>query len=133
MSTRTDIHRPSAPTFDPEAYDCWGVFDLTPEWGDCGDRQRTVNSAIDAGYRFASHQTGGQCGHCGAHLRYVALMIHEGSKEMIWVGETCLAGRFESLTKAQFDQLRKTAKLDRERQAKLAAFQELCLDCPALV
>jgi hypothetical protein len=132
-ATRTDRHRPSAPEFDPEDYDCWGVFDLTPEWGGNGDRMRTVNRAIEDGYRFASHQTGGQCGHCGARLRYVALMLHERSKEMIWVGETCLSGRFESLTKTQFDQLRKTAKLDRERQARLVAFQELCDDVPALV
>lgn len=132
-ATRTDRHRPSAPEFDPEAYDCWGVFDLRPEWGDGGHRMRTVNAALEAGYRFASHQVSGQCGHCGAGLRYVALMLHEGSKEMIWVGETCLAGRFESLTKTQFAELRKTAKLDRERQARLVAFQELCLDCPALV
>jgi hypothetical protein len=132
-ATRTDIHRPSAPTFDPEAYDCQGVFDLNPEWGDNGDRIRTVNRMIQEGYRFASHQAGGQCGHCGARLRYVALLTYDPSMEMIWVGETCLSGRFESLTKAQFDQLRKTAKLDRERQARIAAFQELCQDCPALV
>jgi hypothetical protein len=133
MSTRTDIHRPSAPAFDPEAYDCWGVFDLNPECGDSGDRILTVNRAVSEGYRFASHQAGGQCGHCGARLRYVALMTHQPSMDMIWVGETCLAGRFESLTKAQFAQLRKTAQLDRERQARLVAFQELCQDYPVLV
>jgi hypothetical protein len=131
-ATRTDRHRPSAPEFDPEDYDCMGVFDLTQEWGDNGDRMRSVNALRAEGYRFASHQTGGVCGHCGARLRYAALMAHLPSKDMIYVGETCLAGRFES-TKAEFDRLRKTAALDRAKQARKAAFLELCEQHAVLV
>src|SRR5947209_12916370 len=131
-ATRSDRHRPSAPEFDPQDYDCMGVFDLAPEWGDNGSRMATVNQLLERGYRFASHQAGGVCGHCGARLRYVALMVHLPSKDMIYVGETCLAGRFEA-TKAEFDHLRKTAALDREKQARKAAFLELCAQHPVLV
>lgn len=30
--TRTDVHRPASPNFDPEAYEFRGVFDLRPEF-----------------------------------------------------------------------------------------------------
>jgi hypothetical protein len=122
--TRTDIHRPSSPDFDPEAYTCAGVFDLTPEWGNDG-RMDAVNRAIADGYRFAAHANHGVCGHCGAALRYVALMLHADSHDMIYVGEDCLANRFEDMTAGEFARLRKSASLNRERRAladRVAAF-----------
>lgn len=116
---RTDIHRPSAPEFDPEAYECVGVFDLHTEEGDHKARMETVNRFLEAGYSFrgAPHGTS-QCSHCGAHIRYAALMIHEATKTLLYVGEICLTGRFEALTQAQFRQLRETARLNRERRTR---------------
>jgi hypothetical protein len=124
--TRTDIHRPSAPEFDPEAYDCVGVFDLHPEEGDNRARAEEVNRQLALGntFRGAPHGTG-QCGHCGAHIRYAALMVHTATKTLLYVGEQCLTNRFEALTKAQFRQLREDARLNREkrtRQERIDAF-----------
>lgn len=133
--TRTDIHRPSAPEFDPQAYDLQGVFDLNPDpiFGGRENARRValVNTLVDAGYRFAGHQCSGQCGHCGASIRYAALLSHTASHELIWVGETCLDNRF-SRTKAEFDRLRKTAQLQREQHRTLAAYNALCDRYPAL-
>lgn len=137
VNTRTDIHRPGSDDFDPEAYDLVDVFDLFPENDMSGllrqDRINTVNAMLARGYQFASHQHIGQCGHCGTRIRYAALMTYETSLEMIWVGETCLWGRFESTTKEQFQALRKAAALDRAKQARKAAFLELCDTHPVLV
>lgn len=131
---RTDIHRPSAAEFDPQAYDLRGVFDLNPDpvYGahERKARMETVNAALAEGYRFASHQHTGQCGHCGARIRYAALMVREDAHEMIWIGEICLDGRFE-MTKGEFDRLRKQAKLDRDRQRLLTAWNKLVAEHPA--
>lgn len=132
---RTDRHRPSAVEFDPQDYSLQGVFDLFPQGQgatrDETDRTRVVNSLVDAGFQFADHQQYGNCGHCGAHLIYAALLAHVDSRELIWVGETCLDNRF-SRTKAEFDRLRKAAALSRAKQAKLAAYRALCDRHPAL-
>lgn len=134
---RVDIHRPSAEQFDPEAYECRGVFDLGNDYGkDERARRAAVDAMLAAGFRFASHQQIGQCGHCGAYLRYAALLTHGDSHEMIYVGETCLAGRFESLTKAEFQRLRKAAALDsaraRERSERVERIAALVTEHPVL-
>lgn len=133
-ATRTDIHRPGSPDFDPEAYDCHGVFDLEDEWGNKLVRMNTTNALIARGYSFsgAPHGTG-QCSHCGHWpLRYVALMSHEPTKTLMYVGETCLLGRFESLTKSEFASLRKAAKLNRARSTKQAQRDALVAEFPEL-
>lgn len=131
-TTRTDIHAPASPDFDPQAYQCVGVFDLRPEFGDGGNRMMTVNHQIDLGYRFAG-STAGDCGHCGARLRYAALMIHDNGRDMMYVGEQCLGNRFEAdLTKDQFQELRATAKLNRERSNKQGRIQALVEQYPVL-
>lgn len=56
-----------------------------------------------------------QCHHCGAHIRYVALLRHVPSGYAIAVGETCLDNRFERAT-AEFHALRRAAQLDRQEQ-----------------
>lgn len=118
--TRTDIHRPSAPEFDPEAYDLHGVFDLHPDYPApemAQARLAIVNGLIAQGYRFGSHGSR-QCGHCGhVGIRYAALMIRADVREMIYVGEDCLDNRFD-LTKAEFTALRESARLNRERTAR---------------
>jgi len=132
--TSTDRHRPSAPQFDPQAYDLEGVFDLNPSDLNVREHARrlaAVNRLIEDGYRFASHQCSGNCGHCGAWIRYAALLSHPDSHELIWVGETCLDNRF-SRTKAEFDSLRKQAALDAAQHRTLARYRELCDTHPAL-
>lgn len=129
MSKRTDIHRPSAEEFDPEAYECVGVFDLHPDaflydvvFDAAGTRQPrrmvVVNSFLEKGFHFSGVHGLGACDHCGASLRYCALLIHPTSKGMVWVGETCLANRFEGLTKAEFRYLRQQARLNTERKTR---------------
>ena len=132
-TTRTDIHRPSAPEFDPADYDCHGVFDLDPEWGDAGFRIAVVNSLIAQGHSFAGAPHGhGQCSHCGAYLRYAALMLHTPSGTLLYVGETCLDHRFDGMTKAEFARLRANASAIRERRSLRERFAELCEQHPVL-
>lgn len=132
MPARTDIHRPSAVEFDPAAYECAGVFDLHPEEGDHRRRSSAVSSLTGRGYRFASHQGIGQCGHCGARIRYAALLTHEASRELIYVGEICLGSRLESLTKVEFQALREFARLNRERSSRRERIAALCEANPGL-
>jgi hypothetical protein len=130
---RNDIHRPSAPEFDPAAYSLAGVFDLNPDYPNptsVAYRLKLINDLIARGFRCGAHGMG-QCGHCGAYIRYAALMVREDAKQWIWIGETCLDGRF-AMSKPEFDKLRKQAALDRARQAKLSAFRVLCEEHPAM-
>jgi hypothetical protein len=119
---RKDIHRPSAEDFDPQAYSHVATFDLTdPETMEA--RTGTVGELVANGTKFANHQVQNHCGHCGVSIKYAALLIHGESNEMIWVGETCLDGRFSN-TKAQFKRLRAAAKVRREHNERLRTFAE---------
>lgn len=132
-ATRTDIHRPSAPEFDPQSYDCHGVFDLHPEDGDHHRRHQVVTALLAMGHSFAGAPHGtGQCSHCGAYLRYAALMLHTPTGTLLYVGETCLAQRFESLTKEEFARLRAAAKANTERRNLRNQFAALCEKHPVL-
>lgn len=133
-ATRTDIHRPSSPDFDPESYDCHGVYDLEDEWGNSRLRADVINTLVARGYSFDGAPHGsGQCSHCGHWpLRYVALMSHEPTKTLMYVGETCLDNRFESLTKGEFAALRKAAKLNRVRSTKRSQRDALIAEFPEL-
>jgi hypothetical protein len=130
MTTRTDIHRPSSDLFDPEAYDFFGVFDNHPEEGDARQRVQAVRALVNRGFKFGA---GGShnCGHCGARIRYAALMVREDVKQFIFVGETCLDNRFE-LTKAAFQELRATASLNRDRMRKAEKLAILLEQAPFL-
>lgn len=131
--TRTDIHRPGSEDFDPENYDLHGVFDLNPEWGDGGERIRTVSALVDQGWSFAGAPHGsGQCSHCGAYIRYAALMGHVPTKTLLFIGETCLDNRFD-LTKSEFQKLRKAASLNRERAALAERRDAFLADNPEMV
>jgi len=130
---RTDIHRPSAPEFDPADYQCEGVFDLHPEEGDHHYRHQVVTALRAQGHSFAGAPHGShQCSHCGAYLRYAALMLHTPSGTLMYVGETCLDNRFDSLTKDEFARLRATAKLNTERRNLRERFTALCDEYPVL-
>lgn len=128
-TARTDIHRPSAPEFDPQKYELHGVYDLAPEWdaaAKIAERQAAVNALVARGYRFGGSTTGG-CGHCGSHFRYGALVAHPESREMMFIGETCLEGRF-SMSRdeyvAAFRRVRDQAAAGRERLAHIARVAE---------
>src|SRR4051812_12119849 len=105
--TRTDIHRAASADFDPEAYDCFGVFDIATEAADFvgPTPAQTVSRLVTEGWSFSgAPHGGGQCSHCGTRLRYVALMGHRDTKTLMYIGETCLDNRF-SLTKGEFQTL----------------------------
>ena len=114
--TRSDIHRPSAPEFDPEGYIVLGFADFHATDG--YRPVQTVSHLVDQGWSFrGAPHGGGQCSHCGAHLRYAALMGHEATKTLLYVGETCLENRFES-TAAEFAQMRAQAAAKAERSRR---------------
>lgn len=132
---RTDVHRPSAPEFDPEAYDFHGVYDLgfgANDW--CGPSPvKVVSALVEQGITFhgAPHPSG-QCGHCGAHPRYAALMSHPETKTLLYVGETCLDNRF-TLTLAEFQSLREQTRVKREYGSRVAKLDVLLEENPSLV
>lgn len=135
---RTDIHRPSAEEFDPQLYKFLSCIDFQAgEYGaPLSYRQAhmaVADSYLTRGYKFAEHVgRSHNCGHCGANLRYAALMARDDAKELIYIGETCLDHRFDGLTKAEFAHLRKMAQLDREKQAVKLAFNATCEQYPAI-
>ncbi len=138
MSARTDIHRPSAPEFDPTDYVCVGVFYL----GESADQGWTVgcramhreavknleNQGITRSGVYGSRQ----CSHCGASLSYAALMLHEPTKTYLHIGEDCLDNRFELDSKAEFQALRKEQALNRKRMRKADQIAALVAEHPLL-
>ena len=111
-SKRYDVHRPSSAEFDPQKYEFKGVF-CSDDKSSRAARTECINILQNAGWKFGAGSTS-QCGHCGAAIRYSAIMLRRDVKEFIIIGETCLGNRFP-LSKAQFSALRKTMKTDRER------------------
>src|SRR5882762_7338570 len=96
--TRTDIHRPSAPEFDPAGYVLLDVYDLHPEDGDQPELAKAVDYHLNLGASWAQpYRDAARCGHCGANLRYVALMYHGATDTMMFVGSTCLTERFADM------------------------------------
>lgn len=112
--TRTDIHAPS--NLIPEDYEFAYAFDAHPESGERQAARVMLNLALEEGFRFGRIHGGDQCDHCGARLRYIAVLKHLPTKTMIYVGEDCLA-RFD-MTSDEFHTLRTEARLNRERTAK---------------
>lgn len=124
-ATRTDVHRPGSPDFDPEAYRLVDVFDLHPLAKEGRLLEEAIGRLEREGVTQASSRFG--CGHCGqTNLRFVALLARDDVNEWIFVGQDCLAGRFLSQTKASFDALRKAAELERQKQAVKGAWLRLC-------
>lgn len=111
---RTDVHSPT--NMDPETYEYVYAFDN--QQGALSETEQDWRRLINAGISKSPMAERGthQCHHCGAHIRYVAIMRHLPTGDMIAVGETCLDNRFALATKADFDRLRKAAALDRQAQ-----------------
>jgi hypothetical protein len=115
-TTRTDVHRPTA--LVTEDYEYSHCYDSHPSEGDLGYHVHFMQMLLAEGWTFGRVHDGNTCDHCGARLRYVAVLKHLPSGTLIKVGETCLENRF-SLATAQFQALRKNAQLNRERTKKI--------------
>lgn len=109
--SRTDTHRPGHAGFDPQNYTFTGVV-IDNDNITTGDRDN-IDQAATGRDLPADHR----CGHCGAYLRYAALLNCATTGELIWVGQTCLSSRFSGMTKAQFAALQAAAKAAREAAA----------------
>lgn len=128
MSTqRNDIHSPT--NLVTEDYEFAYAYDAHPHEGSRSAAQPILNALLADGYYFDQVHGGDTCDHCGARLRYVAVMKHLPTMTLIKVGETCLDNRFELATPV-FHALRKQAKLNRER-VKLTDKREGFLAIPA--
>ena len=129
--TRTDIHRPSAVEFDPENYEVFGFADFHETDG--YRPVQVVSALVNEGWSFRGAPHGsGQCSHCGARLRYAALMGHTPTKTLLYVGETCLDNRF-AMTAAEFQRMRKEGALNAERRSRRDRVQEIVNEHPDLV
>lgn len=110
---RSDCHAPAAAGFDPQAYRLVGCYDAH-----CPISRLELAEVRDHlsgdGYRLGNGSNY-NCGHCGAAIRYSALLVRDDVREYIHVGEVCLDNRFQTLTKEEFKRLRETARLNRER------------------
>jgi hypothetical protein len=127
---RTDVHAPASAAFDPSLYTCYGCYDGCPDGIYGAEQLREYGDQIKSlkarGYRCGRGSIG-KCGHCGASIRYFALLVRDDVKEYIHVGEQCLDNRFQVETAADFQNLRKSAKLNRERATRderIAALRE---------
>jgi len=128
---RTDVHAPTH--LITEDYEYWGSYDggevaeYDPISGKFSETRkvRIYRFIKEHGLKFAATHghNGDQCDHCGAHLRYVALMLHKPTNTILHVGENCLANRFEQAT-AAFHAMRKAAELDREKMRIKTAREE---------
>lgn len=114
--TRSDVHSPKNLVTEDYEY----VFAY-----DSGNAMVLTNLlSTDEGQKFWEelqanmvriHDANCQCDHCGAWIRYVAILRHKPTGKYITVGETCLENRFERAT-SDFHAMRKAAELDRQQQ-----------------
>jgi hypothetical protein len=116
MITRNDAHSPLNLVTEDYAY--VGGFDNEgPTFGTARSDLRTLLARSTT----ARYGDGGQCDHCGARIRYVAVLRHAPTGDHIAVGETCLGNRF-ALATADFHRMRKAAELDRAEHKILTAW-----------
>lgn len=111
---RTDVHRPSALVTEDYEFVACGYYGSIGEPGYSPLAHPPHAQLLDEGWHFAG-EGGGNCDHCGARIKYWAILKHVPSHTLIRVGETCLDNRFERST-AEFHTLRKQAALDRQAQ-----------------
>lgn len=127
---RTDIHRAASADFDPLAYDVIDFSDNHTEDGNQAAIRVRLAELRTKGFR-PGPGSNGQCGHCGARLRYSALLLHMLTGEWIFVGEECLANRFSG-TQAQFRAMRAEANAKRERRSRAERIAEFAVTYPGL-
>jgi hypothetical protein len=127
MAKRTDVHSPG--NLVTENYDYVWAFD---------NKQPFVfgsDFALDIAHKLARserpHGSNSRCDHCGAHIRYAAVLRYRPTGDHITVGETCLDNRFTRAT-VDFRRMRKAAQLDREKQRIVKARAAFVLANPDL-
>lgn len=126
LDKRVDIHRPTV--FDPEKYESVDILDTKHQ----PSVANAVTELTDQGYVLGNGSVN-NCGHCGARMRYAALLKRTDVKEFIFVGEQCLDNRFKSgLTAEKFQELRKKAALSRERMRRDERIGKMVDDHPHL-
>lgn len=109
---RTDVHSPSR--LVTEDYEYLFAADNQEPWVlRLGDWGREMSRWVNATDRLGRGT--GQCHHCGARLRYFAVLRHRPTGDAVVVGEQCMGNRF-SLATEDFHRLRKAAGLDKARQ-----------------
>lgn len=127
---RTDVHSPAH--LVTEDYELVDVVDTMPDEFAGPDAHRWLRQCAELVQSSPLAERGlGQCHHCGALIRYAAVMRHLPTGQHIAVGETCLDNRF-SLATSKFHALRKQAQLDRERQRIRAAVTAFVAENPDL-
>lgn len=109
---RTDVHRPSALVTEDYEY-AYAYDSVEPSPSD----RFLLNALIDEGWHFGENASAGDCFHCGARLRYVAVLKHAPTHTLVKVGEDCLSNRF-ALASADFHRLRKAAELNRAKRSR---------------
>lgn len=127
MSKRNDPHSPV--NLVTENYEFVDAFDTqAPGWLVNNDYAMEICNKVRATNRDRGMN---QCHHCGAHIRYVAVMAYLPTGDYIAIGEDCLANRFDRATHV-FQALRKAAQLDREKQRIRTAVAEFVAVNPDL-
>lgn len=128
MSNRNDVHSPK--NLVTENYEYVNSFDTQrPMWA-ANDYAKEIIHKVSAN-PVTGERGMNQCHHCGAWLRYVAVLEYVPSGEYVAVGETCLENRFDRAT-ADFHAMRKQAQLDREKQRIVKAREAFCNSNPDL-
>jgi hypothetical protein len=139
--------RPLARTADDRTYAYVGAFDL----GDplFGERRHELSSAVDfrrevaelegEGYSWVPDQRPASCGHCGTHLRYVALIADEDRRGLLLIGDRCFMNVFwasdphvNGLVDRELQTLRYHAARERKALKARMAFERQCEQQPAL-
>jgi len=113
MAQRTDIHRPAVVITEDYDFVGCGDFGSSGEPGYSPLTSGLGRLLLDQGARFADVESNG-CQHCGARLRFYAILHHPQTNTFLRVGEQCLDNRF-SLASQEFHGLRRAAKLNRDR------------------
>ena len=131
---RTDAHAPS--NFVPENYEYVGSYDASPsaymvvtvgQWGEKQVSYTSEKAHADRMMAMVAASTesrnDGRCDHCGANIRYRAVMRHRPTGQVVQCGEQCLENRF-SVATADFRAMKRAAeearKMMRVRKAVAA-------------
>jgi hypothetical protein len=119
---RTDAHSPA--NLKTENYAFEGAYDAHPTaymQFSTGQHGQTVVTELPGARRARElkamvaastehrHDKDGQCDHCGAVIRYRAVLRHKPTGQVIEVGEQCLDNRF-SVATSEFKAMKKAAE-----------------------
>jgi hypothetical protein len=121
-TTRTDVHSPK--NLITEDYELVNCFDNQTAWA-ITEYGLTISRKLHADDELG--RGANQCHHCGAHIRYFAVLEHTPTGKYIVAGETCVDNRFSRAT-ADFQRLRKQAELDRAQQRIKRALEQFAAD-----